>query len=114
MTHIFQMLDIVLFGALKKHASGLETWNKESDTVAFIIRPYHDFKQTMVEVNIWSAFSAIGFSYDITQNPYTLLVDEEKFRESRGFGELCVHDTPLESLSTRRQHPKFGWINKPE
>jgi hypothetical protein len=53
------------------------------------------------------AFSAIGFSYDITQNLCTLLFDEEKFRQSRGFMELGVHDTPLESLSTRRQHAKF-------
>jgi hypothetical protein len=113
-THIFQMLDVVLFGALKKLASDLEMWNKESDIAAFIIKLYHDFKQTMVEVNRWGAFLAIGFSYDITQNPYTLLFDEEKFRQSRGFMELWVHDTPLESLSTRRQHAKFGWINRPE
>jgi hypothetical protein len=52
MTHIFQILDVVLFGALKKRASGLEMWNKESDTAAFIIRLYHDFKQTTVEANI--------------------------------------------------------------
>jgi hypothetical protein len=75
------MLDVVLFGALKKRASGLETWNEESGTFAFIIKLYHDFKQTMVQVNIWGAFSAIGFSYDITQNLYGLLFDEEKFRK---------------------------------
>jgi hypothetical protein len=69
-THVFQILDVVLFGALKKRASGLEMWNEESGTVVFIIKLYHDFKQTMVEVNIWRAFSAIGFFYAITQNPY--------------------------------------------
>jgi hypothetical protein len=52
MTHVFQMLDVVLFSALKKYASGLEMWNEESGTVAFIIKLSHDFKQTMVEVNI--------------------------------------------------------------
>jgi hypothetical protein len=59
-THVFQMLDVVLFGALKKCASGLEMWNEESDTVAFIIKLYHDFKQTMVEVNIWELFWPLG------------------------------------------------------
>jgi hypothetical protein len=68
-THVFQVLDGLLFGALKKLTSGLETRNEESGTVAFIIKLYHDFKQTIVEVNIWGAFSAIDFSYDITQNP---------------------------------------------
>jgi hypothetical protein len=114
MTHIFQMLDVVLFGILNKRCSGLEMWNKESDTVAFIIRLFHDFKQTMVELNIWRAFSSIGFSYYSTQNPYGLLFDEKKFRQSRGFIELCARETPLESLSTRRRQAKFGWINKPE
>jgi hypothetical protein len=99
---------------MKKRASGLEMWNEEADTAAFIIRLYHDFKQTFVEVNIWGTFSAIGFSYDISESPYRLLFDEEKFRQSRGLMELWPHDTPLESLSTRRRHAKFGWISKPE
>jgi hypothetical protein len=68
----------------------------------------------MMEVNGWGAFSTIRFSYDITQNPYELLFDEEKFRQSRGFLELWARDRLLESLSTRRRHAKFGWINKPE
>jgi hypothetical protein len=58
-THVFQMLDVVLFGALKKRVSGLKMWNEESGTVAFIIKLYHDFKQTMMDVNIWGAFSTI-------------------------------------------------------
>jgi hypothetical protein len=99
---------------MKKRASGLEMWNEEADTAAFIIRLYHDFKQTMVEVNMWGAFSAIEFSYDISESPYRLLFDEEKFRQSRGFMELWAQDTPLESLSTRRRQAKFGWINKQE
>jgi hypothetical protein len=87
---------------------------EESGTAAFILRLYHDFKQTMVEVNIWRAFSAIGFTHGITKDPYGMLFDEEKSRQSRGFVELWELDTPLESLSTRRRRAKFGWINKPE
>jgi hypothetical protein len=43
-THVFHMLDVVLFDALKKGASGLEMWNEESGIAAFIIKLYHDFK----------------------------------------------------------------------
>jgi hypothetical protein len=110
---VLQMLDIVLFNALKKRASGLEMWNEESGTVAFIVKLYHDFKQTMVEMNIWGVFSAIWFSYDITQNPYGLLFDEEKFRQSRGFLELSARGTRLECLSTRRRQTKFRRIKNP-
>jgi hypothetical protein len=113
-THIFQMLDVMLCDALKKRASGLEMWNEESGIVAFITKLYHDLKQIMVEVNIWGGFAALGCSYDIKQNPYGLIFDEEKFRQSRVILELWARDTPLESLSTRRRQTKFGWINKPE
>jgi hypothetical protein len=75
---------------------------------------YHDFKQTMIEVNISGAFAAIGFSYDIAQNPFGLLFGAEKLRQSPGFVELWERDKPLESLSKRRREAKFGWINEPE
>jgi hypothetical protein len=50
-THIFQGLDVVLFGALKKHATGLETLEEEQSAALFLLKLYHDFKQTMIEVN---------------------------------------------------------------
>jgi hypothetical protein len=43
-THIFQMLDVVLFGAMKKHATGLETLDEEQSAIAFLLKVYHDFK----------------------------------------------------------------------
>jgi hypothetical protein len=64
-THIFQLLDLVLFGGLKKRATRRSTFDEEQPAAAFIIRVYHDFRETIVEVNIWSAFSAIVFSYHI-------------------------------------------------
>jgi hypothetical protein len=46
------MLDVVLFGALKKYAAGLNTLDKEQPAAAFLLKVYHDFKQTVIEVNI--------------------------------------------------------------
>jgi hypothetical protein len=43
-THIFQMLGDMLFGALKKHATGLETLDEEESAAAFLLKVYHDFK----------------------------------------------------------------------
>jgi hypothetical protein len=51
-THIFQMLDIVLSGTLKKHATGLDMLDEEQPAAAFLLKVYHDFKQTTVEVSI--------------------------------------------------------------
>jgi predicted Fe-Mo cluster-binding NifX family protein len=51
-TQIFQVLDVVLFGTLKKHAASLTMLDEEQSAAAFLIKVYHDYKQTMVEVNI--------------------------------------------------------------
>jgi hypothetical protein len=57
------MPDVVLFGALKKQIIGLSTLDEEQPAAAFIIKVYHDFKQTMMEINISGAFSSIGFTH---------------------------------------------------
>jgi hypothetical protein len=64
-THIFQMLDVVLFGILMKPAIGLKTLHEEQSATRFLLKVYQDFKKTMVEVNIWRAFAAIGFTHDV-------------------------------------------------
>jgi hypothetical protein len=108
------VLDLMLFGALKKLATRLSTLDKEQSAAAFTIRVYHDFRQTMVEVNIWALILAIGFSYDIARKSYEWLFNEEKFGQSRGILKLSERDMPFESLSRRRQQARFGWINQPE
>jgi hypothetical protein len=50
--HIFKVLNVILFGALKKCTTGLETLDEEQRAVAFLFKVYHDFKQTMIEINI--------------------------------------------------------------
>jgi hypothetical protein len=114
MTCICQILDVVLFGALKKHATGFEKLDEESRTAAFLLKVYCDFKQTMVEINIWGAFAAIGFTYDIDQTPYGLLFDEEKFGQSPGFVELWERNPSLDSLPKRQRKSKLGRIKKLE
>jgi hypothetical protein len=58
---IFQVLDVTLFGVLKRHLGSKSPFEDEKATVKFIMRVYHDFKQTMAEPNRWGAFRAIGF-----------------------------------------------------
>jgi hypothetical protein len=88
--------------------------DEEQPAAAFLLKAYHEFKQTMIEVNIWGSFAAIEFTYDIRQSPYGLLFDEENLWWGPGFIELWDCDTPLESLSKHRRAAKFGLINKSE
>jgi hypothetical protein len=105
--HIFQMLNVVLFRALKKSATSLTKLEEEQTIAALIIKIYHDFESTMIDVNRWEAFRVIGSTHDIYQIPSGLFFDKEKFRQSPGFIELCRHNALLQSLSRRRRETKL-------
>jgi hypothetical protein len=44
----------------------------ENESVTCVMKVYHDFKQTMVEPNVWGAFQAIEFEFecDTEAEPY--------------------------------------------
>jgi hypothetical protein len=82
------------------------------------MKVYHDFKQTMADLNIWGAFQAIGFEFefDTEAEPCQLSFNKEKLKQSEGFRESWLIDFPLDQLSSRRQkqNTRFSWINKQE
>jgi hypothetical protein len=43
-THVFQFFDVILFGALKKHAIGLKSLDEEQPAAAFLLKVYRNFK----------------------------------------------------------------------
>jgi hypothetical protein len=115
-TQIFQVLDVTLFGALKRRLGYKLPFEYEKETVKFMMKSYRNFKQTMVEPNIWGVFRAIRFEFefDTEVEPYRLLFKEEKLRQSADFRELRSIEFPLDQLSSRRQNARFEWINKQE
>jgi hypothetical protein len=113
-TQIFHILDLTLFGVLKHQPRYDLPFDDDTATVKFIMKVYSDFKKTMVEPNIWAAFQAIGFEYDTVAEPYRLLFNKEKLRESKGFQEPWMIDFPLNQLSALLCAANFGWINQPE
>jgi hypothetical protein len=54
---------MTLFDVLKRRLGHKLPFEDEKKTVKFIMKGYHDFKQTMVEPNICRAFRAIGFEF---------------------------------------------------
>jgi hypothetical protein len=115
-TQSFQVLDVTLFGVLKRRLGYKFPFEDEKETVKLIMKVYRDFKETMVEPNIWGALRAIGFEFefDTEAEPHRLLFNEEKLRQIAGFREVWSIDLLLDKLSSRRQNIRFGWINKQE
>jgi hypothetical protein len=89
-TWIFQVLDVTLSGVLKRRPRYELPFEDEKETVKFLMKVYRDFKQAMVESNRWRSFRTIGFEFEFETEaePYRLLFNEEKLRQSEGFREL--------------------------
>jgi hypothetical protein len=68
-TQIFQVLNVTLLSVLKRRPRYELPFEDEEETVKCIMKVYHDFKQTIVEPNIWGAFQAIGFEFDTEAEP---------------------------------------------
>jgi hypothetical protein len=113
-THIFQVLDLTLFGVLKRRPRYELPLETDCATVKFIMKVYHDFKHTTVPSNVWGAFDALGLDFDTRREPFRLLFDEEKLRGRAGVQGLWSLDFPLDEVSDRRRVAQFGWINGPE
>jgi hypothetical protein len=95
-TQVFQVLDLTLFGVLKRCPRYELPFDENIATVKVITKIYHDFVQTMARPNVWGTFRALGceFEFDRRREPYELLFDEVKLRESEGFDELCSVTCP--------------------
>jgi hypothetical protein len=79
-------------------------------TVTLIHEAFRSLKQTIVEDNVRNTFKAIGFEFNITQTPCTLLLQEEKLRQSQGFRAIWDADNSMDQLWKRRREARYGWI----
>jgi hypothetical protein len=86
----------------------------DQGTVAFLLKTYRAFRQTLIEGSIWGAFHELGFEFDTSVVAYPLLFHEEISRATPAFREIWALDFPVEKLSLRKQNAKFGWIARPE
>jgi hypothetical protein len=113
-TQVFQALDLSLFGGLKRKLQYKLPLANDDRVVAFIQKASHSLKQTFVPDNVRNAFKMLGFEFNITKSPHTLLLRDEKLRGSQGFRETWDADYPLDQLSKRYREARYGWINKDE
>jgi hypothetical protein len=100
-TQVFQVLDLTLFGILKRRPRYELQFDDDNATVELILKVIHDFTQIKVPSNVWGAFQALGLEFDMRREPYRLFFDEVKLRGSAGLQALWSVDFPLDQLSGR-------------
>jgi hypothetical protein len=60
-THIFQFIDLTLFGSFKRVGKYQLLFVHVNSTSRFIYRIYMDFKKTLTDTNIWATFRGMGY-----------------------------------------------------
>jgi hypothetical protein len=93
-TQIFQLFDVTLFSALKQHPRyELPFWDEKA-IITCLMEESHGFKQTIIDGSIWRAFQTLEFVFNTGTEPYKLLFNEEKLRETTGSQKLSSIDFP--------------------
>jgi hypothetical protein len=59
--NIFHVLDLCLCGALKKRGQYELSFSDDDEAARFTTKVYHNFRQEMIEVNIYRAFGELEF-----------------------------------------------------
>jgi hypothetical protein len=111
-SHIFQVLDTLLFGRLKaakKHILRDLSLGRDLDHV---LRTFRAYELATTSLTIRSSWEKAGFGFHKRDGTWYLYVNEGKIRASPEFAEVWALDFPEESLSLRRRRQTWGWLNR--
>jgi hypothetical protein len=111
-SHVFQVLDVLLFGILKrakKYQRRDDTLRKEVDHVLRLFRAY---EQATASTTIRASWGKTGFEYQSRDNATYLVINEAKVRQSNAFQEIWLFDYHPARLSPQRLAQKWGWLNE--
>jgi hypothetical protein len=101
-SHIFQVLDVLLFGLVKRS----KKYQMSDDTlpihVHHILRLFQIYEATMAGTTIRAAWRQPGFEYENRNMTTYLSINEGQIRESRDFREILMFDYHESQLSARR------------
>jgi hypothetical protein len=71
-TQTFQVLDLTLFGALKRRPRYELPSREDKAAIKCIMNVYYDFTQTIVQPNVRGAFRARGRAFNTRNDPSQL------------------------------------------
>jgi hypothetical protein len=108
---ILQVLDLALFGVLKRGHKYRLPFGDEKGMPQFIKKVFHDFRRMMIDMNIWRAFQEIGLTFVIIDGVHRFVFNELKLRENRGFKDLYVIDFSPDDSPARGRRAQFDWVN---
>ena len=111
-SHVFQVLDLLLFGVLKAYKKHIPKNDHIRPKVDHFYRSFKAYELSTCSTTIRSSFSKAGFDYFKKDGKYYLKLNRQKIENSDAFKEIWQINYPEEELSTRRKNQKRGWLNQ--
>ena len=111
-SHVFQILDVLLFGLVKRAKKHQMRDDELSEHVDHVLRLFRADEAAMTSMTIRAAWIKAGFGHKSRNGTNYLSVDEREIRGSPGFREIWLFDHHESQLSARRQRQNWGWINE--
>jgi hypothetical protein len=103
-SHIVQVLDVLLFGIMKRSKKYQMRDDWLSLDVDHILRLFRAYEAVTTSTTIRAAWRKAGFEYENRNMTTYLSVNERQIRESSDFREIWMFDW---------QNQRWGWINEP-
>jgi hypothetical protein len=107
-SHVFQTLDVMLFGRLKSAKKCLRCHQELDPQIHYIIRVFRAYDIATTSTTIRGLWEKPSFGFMRRNNAYCLWVDENKIQRSAEFQEVSQLDCPEVRSPQRRQQQKWG------
>jgi hypothetical protein len=107
-SHIFQVLDILLLGLVKRFEKYQIRDYPLPIHVDHILRLFREYEAVMASTTIRAAWRQTGFEYENRNTTTCLSINEGQIRESHDFREIWMFDDHESQLSARREKQKWG------
>jgi hypothetical protein len=109
-TNLFQALNRVFFGALKKLKPTAVGEFDDGSVNAQITQLLQAYEQAATSATIRGSFRKAGMDLDVRALPFRIRMGEQKLRENPGFKEVWDRNVSLHDLSRRWQLQRFEII----
>jgi hypothetical protein len=110
-TNLFQVLDLVFFGAMRKNKDLLANKPEVPSVDGQSWKITRACEQTATSFTIRSCFGKVGLSPNTQTRPFKLEFNEEALRQNDGFKELRDRHISAAELCGRRRVQRFEILN---
>jgi hypothetical protein len=111
-SHLFQVLDLLLFGRVKPVKKCIPRADADPTDTNHLVEIFKACELVTTSTTVRASWKKAGFEDCKLDDIFQLLVNDGKIRDSPEFAEIWRMNCLLESPSARRRVQKWGFMNK--